>query len=118
LRRRRSLEVGIRDRDATVVLLYAINLRVVSDDIADFPGKRLADHVHAAYRLKHRGLEVIIRKALQITPDAGLEDVRQIDRLARDRRGAEPTAGIPSVTTKVSGNEISLVRVIAVQCAP
>src|SRR6266516_6962718 len=47
LRRRRPLEIGIGDRDATVVLLYPGHLRVVSNEVANFPGKRLADHVHA-----------------------------------------------------------------------
>ena len=52
-----ALRSDVGDRDAAVVLLDPRHLGVVPNDVADFPGERFADHVHAAYRLKHRALE-------------------------------------------------------------
>jgi ribosomal protein S3 len=74
--RRRSLGVCIGDRDAAVVLLYPRHLGVVLNDVADFSRKRLADRVHAADRLKHRALERMQRKILQIAPDSRFEYIR------------------------------------------
>ena len=114
----RILGVCVGDRDAAVVLLYSRHLCVVLNDVADFPGKRFADRVHAADRLKHRGLEGMQRKILQIAPEPRFEDIRQIDHFARNRRRAEATARILGVTTKISRNEIRLVSVVAIQRAP
>src|SRR6202790_456908 len=118
LRRGRCLEVGVGDRDTAVVLLDPGYLGVVANEVADFLGKRLADHVHAADRLKHRGLEGMQRKVLQVTPEPRVQDLRQIDRLARDRHCIEAAAGIPGVAAKVTGNQICLVGIVAVQRAP
>src|SRR5258707_4844724 len=116
--RRRSLEIRVGDCDAAVILLYPGHFRVVTNDAADFPRKRLADHVHATHRLKHRGLESMECEILQVAPDSRFQDVGQIDRLARDRRSADAAARILGVTAIVRGNEICLVSVVAVQRAP
>ena len=58
------------------------------------------------------------RKILQIAPKPRLQDVRQVDRLAGDRRRAEAAAGILGVAAKVRRDQVGLVGVVLVQRAP
>ncbi len=118
LRRRGRFEIGVGDGDAAVVLLNTRHLGIVTDEVADFFRKSLADHVHAADRLKHRGLKTMPREILQVQPQPRLQDVGQIDRLARDRQRSQAAAGVLRIATKLRGDEICLVGIVAVERAP
>src|SRR4051812_1370591 len=122
LRRSRRTGAGfgvhIADGDTAIALLNARNLRIVANEIADFPCKRLADHVHAAYRLKHGGLELMQREIPQPAPKPRLQYVGQVDGLAGDRRRTQTTPGILGVTAIIRRDQIGLVGVVAVQRAP
>ena len=81
--------VLIGDRDAAVVLLDPRDLGVVADEIADFARERLADHVHAADRLEHGGLEFVEREILQVRHS---RDCRMSDRpIGSPGTGAAPS---------------------------
>ena len=53
--------------------------------LADFPRERFSDHVHATGGLEHGGLELMQGKTLEISPEPGLQDLRQFYGLAGDR---------------------------------
>ncbi len=58
------------------------------------------------------------REILQIAPEPRFEDFRQIDWLAGGWCCAEAAARLFGVAAKVSGDEVGLVGVVAVQRAP
>jgi hypothetical protein len=60
--------VHVGNRNTAVILLNPNNLRIIANEITDFPGERLADHVHSADWLEHRGLQFKHCKILQISP--------------------------------------------------
>ena len=86
--------VHVTDSDAAIVLPDLRHLGIVADDVANFLCERLADHVHAADRLEHRGLEIVSREILQVAPDLRLQYLGQADGIARQRIGQKSAAGI------------------------
>ncbi len=66
MRGRKRFGVDVSDGDAAVVLRDPGHLGVVTDEIADLARERLADHVHAADRLEHGGLQFNQRETPQI----------------------------------------------------
>ena len=110
--------VDVVHRDAAIVLRDARHLGIVADEIADLACESLADHVHAADRLEHGGLEIVVGEILQIAPDTRLQNVRERDGIARHRHRGEPAAGRGGIAAGFGGEQIGFVTVVAVECAP
>src|SRR5579863_545977 len=110
-------EVLVRDDDAALVLLDRGRLGAVANDIRQLAGEGLADPAHAADRLEHRRLKVVIEKILQAAPQARGENVMERHRLAIDRLGAKAAAWVLRVTAEIRGFVARSVAKILVEAA-
>ena len=112
---RRACGIDITDGDAAVILLNSRHLAIITNEVADLFCERLADHIHAADGLKHRGLKIIVGEVQQIAPNPRFQDIRQGERFARQRQGIQPTARSPGIAAELRRDQIGLVPVIAIE---
>ena len=87
-------EILERDAHSGLVLPDGDDLGAIANPARNLARERLADPAHAADRLHHGGLKVVIGEVLEPPPQARGENVVEPDRLARRGLGAEAAARI------------------------
>jgi len=76
-----------------VVLFDRYDLGVVVDQAADLAHESPGDHVHAANRLKDRGLEIVDLAEGEPIPHARAQDLGKRERLGRHSLTAQAPPG-------------------------
>ena len=110
--------VGIGDGDAGLVLVDVGDLGVEGDHLVHLALERLADHAHAAHRLEHGGLHLMVHEEGHVLPHLAGDHITEGQQGGGNRRAIDAAARRAVVTAMLGRFQVGLVLHVRVQHAP